>query len=103
MYADDAAEGMVLASERIEDGTAVNIGTGNRLTIADLAARIAKSCGYKGRIVFDPTEPQGVFTRCPDTTKAERILGWSPKTTLDEGLAETVLWYKGQLLQAIPS
>jgi nucleoside-diphosphate-sugar epimerase len=103
VYADDAGEGMVLASEKIEDGTAVNIGTGNRLTIGDLATKIAKSCGYKGRIVFDPTEPQGVFTRCPDTTKAETILGWSPKTTLDEGLTKTISWYKSQLLQPIPS
>jgi len=103
VYADDAAEGMVLASDKISDGTAVNIGTGNRLTIADLAEKVAKACGYKGRIVFDPTEPQGVFTRCPDATKAERILGWSPKTTLDDGLAKTVSWYRSQLLQAIPS
>ena len=103
VFADDAAEGMVLASEKIEDGTAVNIGTGHRLTIADLAARIAKSCDYRGRIVFDPSEPQGVFTRCPDTTKAERVLGWAPKTSLDDGLAKTVSWYQSRLLATIPS
>jgi nucleoside-diphosphate-sugar epimerase len=100
VYADDAAEGMILAAEKIQDGGAVNLGTGSRVTIKDLAARVAKLCGFKGRITFDPSEPQGVFTRCPDTTKARQMLGWKPKVSLDEGLAKTVDWYKSQMVQA---
>ncbi len=100
VYADDAAEGMIAAAEKIQDGGAVNIGTGNRVTVSDLATRIAKLCEFKGRITFDPTEPQGVFTRCPDTGKAQQMLGWKPKVSLDEGLAKTVQWYKSQMVQA---
>jgi nucleoside-diphosphate-sugar epimerase len=100
VYSDDAAEGMILAAEKIEDGGAVNIGTGNRVTVSDLATRIAKQCGFKGNIVFDPSEPQGVFTRCPDTTKASRLLGWEPRVPLDEGLSKTIQWYKSLLVQA---
>jgi nucleoside-diphosphate-sugar epimerase len=100
VYADDAAEGMILAAEKIEDGSAVNLGTGARVTISDLATRIAKLSNFKGKITFDPTEPQGVFTRCPDTGRASKVLGWKPKVSLDEGLAKTVDWYKSQMVQA---
>ncbi len=94
VYVDDAAEAMILASEKVEDGTPVNIGTRERIIIADLALKIANHCGYKGEIIFNPTEPQGVFTRCPDTSRAEKLLNWKPRVGLDEGLQKTTGWYR---------
>ncbi len=93
LYMDDAAEGLVLASEFYNDPEPVNLGSGMEISIKDLAHLIARFCGFSGRIVWDTTKPNGQPRRCLDTSKAERCFGFKAKTPFEEGLKHTVEWY----------
>lgn len=93
LYVDDAAEGIVLAAERYNSSEPVNLGSGNEISIADLARVIAEYAGFRGRIVFDPTKPNGQPRRRLDVSKARALFGFSAHTTFEEGLRRTVEWY----------
>ena len=96
LYVEDAAQGIATALERLEGGEPVNLGAGHEVAIRDLATMIADHCGFRGRIVWDPSKPDGQPRRCLDTTRARKLLGWTAHTPLDEGLSRTIAWYRAQ-------
>ena len=94
LYVDDAAEGVVRAAERLDEPVPVNLGTGCEITIGELVRMVAEACGYAGEIRWDAGKPDGQPRRCVDATRAQALLGWRAETTLAEGLARTVAWYR---------
>ncbi len=93
LYVDDAAEGIVLATERLNTSEPVNLGSGMEISIRDLATTIAQMVGFKGRIVWDIDKPDGQPRRCLDTSRAQQLFGFRATTTFEEGLRKTVDWY----------
>lgn len=91
---EDAAEGIVLATEKYNKPEPVNIGAGVEIEIQDLVKLIAELTGFQGRIKWDATKPGGQPRRCLDTSKAKREFGFEAKTSLREGLKRTIEWYK---------
>ena len=96
LYAEDAAEALVRALEKLDGSEPVNVGAGHEISIRDLAEKIAALSGFKGDIVWDPTKPDGQPRRSLDTSRAEKLLGWRASTPLDEGLRKTIEWYRSQ-------
>jgi GDP-L-fucose synthase len=96
LYVDDAAEGIVLATERYDGAEPVNLGSGGEIAIRDLAPIIAQATGFTGRITWDATKPNGQPRRGLDTSRAEREFGFRARTPFAEGLAATVAWYRAQ-------
>jgi len=94
LYAEDAAEGIVQAAVRYDGAEPVNLGSGAEISIRGLAEKIAALTGFTGRIVWDPSKPNGQPRRCLDVTRAEREFGWRAKTPLDEGLKATIAWWR---------
>ena len=96
LYAADAAEGIVLATERYDEPEPVNLGSGQEISIRELAELIAKLCGFQGEIVWDASKPDGQPRRRLDTTRAAERFGFTAKTGLLEGLTRTIAWYRKQ-------
>jgi len=94
LYAEDAAEGIVLATERYEKSEPVNLGAGFEISIRDLVTLIAKLTGFTGEIQWDATKPDGQPRRCLDTSRAKEEFGFAAKTTFEEGLKATIDWYR---------
>jgi GDP-L-fucose synthase len=94
LYVDDAAEGIVLATEHYDGPEPVNLGAGFEISIKDLAESIARLTGFKGRLVWNTSLPDGQPRRCLDTTRAERFFGFRARTPFEEGLARTIEWYR---------
>lgn len=94
IYAADAAEGIVLATQHYNGADAVNIGTGSEITIKDLVEKIAALTGFQGQIRWDPCKPDGQPRRCLDTSKAKKYFGFQARTSFDEGLKATIDWYR---------
>jgi len=95
LYVEDAARGIVLATERYGDAAPVNLGTGCEITIRELAERIRRIVGYEGRLRWDTSRPDGQPRRCLDTSRAEAAFGFRAAMDFDEGLRRTVDWYEG--------
>ena len=93
LYAADAAEGIVLASELYNGAEPVNLGSGFEISIKELAEVIARLTGFQGRLVWDTSKPNGQPRRRLDVTRAEREFGFKATTSFEEGLAYTVEWY----------
>jgi GDP-L-fucose synthase len=94
LYVDDAAEGILLAAERYDSSQPVNLGSGVEVSIADLVHRIAREVGFTGQIVFDPSKPNGQPRRQLDVRRAAERFGFRARTPFDEGLKNTVAWYR---------
>jgi GDP-L-fucose synthase len=94
IYAEDAAEGIILATEKYNKSNPVNIGAGFEITINDLVNLIVKLTKFKGEIVWDTSKPDGQPRRMLDTTKAEKEFGFKAETSFEEGLKKTIKWYK---------
>ena len=94
LYVEDAAEAILLAAERYDKPEPVNIGAGFEISIRELVRLIADRTGFRGKILWDPTKPDGQPRRRLDTSRAEREFGFRAKTALDEGLANTIAWYE---------
>ena len=94
LYVEDAAEGIILATERYNGELPINLGTGEEISIRDLAALIARETGFNGRFVWDTTKPNGQPRRCLDTTRAKELFGFQAKYRLREGIAKTVVWFE---------
>jgi len=94
LYVEDAAEGIVLATQRYNGAEPVNLGSGLEIPIRDLARKIAELTGFGGRIVWDASKPNGQPRRCLDVTRAERELGFRACTGLEDGLRATIAWYE---------
>ncbi|MEO6772601.1 MAG: GDP-L-fucose synthase [Kofleriaceae bacterium] len=94
IYVADAAEGMILAGERYDASEPVNLGSGAEISIAELATTIRAAVGYTGEIVWDTAQPNGQPRRRLDVSRAKERFGFAATTTLAEGLATTVGWYR---------
>jgi len=95
LYVEDAAEGILLATEKYNKSDPVNLGAGFEISIKDLVELIAKLTGFKGKIVWDATKPDGQPRRCLDISKAEKEFGFKAKISFEEGLKKTIDWYMG--------
>lgn len=97
LYAEDAAEGILLATEKYEKSDPVNLGAGFEISIKELVTLIARLTDFTGTVIWDATKPDGQPRRCLDTTLAEREFGFKAKTGFEEGLRKTIEWYKKSL------
>ena len=93
LYVEDCAEAIVLATEKYDKHDPVNIGAGFEISIKDLAEKIRQNIGFKGKIVWDTTKPDGQPRRCLDTSKAYAEFGFKAKVSFDEGLKKIIDWY----------
>jgi GDP-L-fucose synthase len=93
LYVDDAAEAIVRATEHYDDSEPVNIGAGFEISIRDLAEKIAALTGFKGRIVWDASKPNGQPRRSLDVSRAEARFGFRAATSFDQGLRNSIDWY----------
>jgi len=93
IYAADAAEGILLATELFNGPEPVNIGAGFEITIKELAEKIASLTGFKGQIRWDDTKPDGQPRRRLDVSKAKEYFGFEATTSFDNGLKRTIDWY----------
>jgi len=96
LYVEDAAEGIVLAAERYNGDQPVNLGTGEEVAIRKLANLVAEEVNFDGEIVWDTTKPNGQPRRCLDVSRAKELFGFQAQTTLDRGIAKTVMWFLTQ-------
>ena len=94
LYVDDAAEAILLAAERYDKPEPVNVGSGHEISIRELAALVCKLTGFDGELVWDRTQPDGQPRRRLDVARAEREFGFLAKTSLADGLRQTIEWYE---------
>jgi len=94
VYAADAAEGILLATEHYNGAEAVNIGAGFEITIKELAEKIARLTGFDGELRWDPSKPDGQPRRRLDVSRAKKLFGFEAKMPFEEGLKATIKWYK---------
>jgi nucleoside-diphosphate-sugar epimerase len=94
-YVDDIIDGTVLASQSVFNGTPINLGTGRKHKLIDVAQTIFSILGWKpAKIKFEPAMPVGPYSRALDTKRAKDMFGWQAKFSLEEGIRRTVEWYK---------
>jgi len=93
LYVEDAAEAILLATERYDRGEPVNLGSSREISIKDLTETIARLTGFQGKIVWDRAKPNGQPRRMLDTTQAERGFGFRATTPFEEGLRKTIEWH----------
>ena len=94
LYVEDAAEGIILATEEYDKPDPVNLGSGKEITIKELVNLVAELTEYKGKILWDTSKPDGQPRRCLDTSKARKEFGFEATTDFKEGLKKTVDWYR---------
>lgn len=92
-YVDDIVDGMIKAAEKINDGSAVNLGTRERVRVTDAVKLIQKYTGHRARIQLQPHMPSGPVNRVADNALAKKLLGWEPKVKFKDGVKKTIDWY----------
>ena len=92
-YIDDIAAGTILAAEKIDDGTAINLGTTERIRVIDAVKEVLRYTGHKAKIVTRPEMPTGPLNRVADNSLAKKLLGWEPEMSFMDGLHRTIDWY----------
>ena len=92
-YIDDIVAGTILAGEKIDDGTPVNLGTMERVRVLDAVKMVFDLTGYKAEIKLRPDMPTGPLNRVADNSRAKKLLGWEPQVPFRDGLKRTVEWY----------
>jgi GDP-L-fucose synthase len=92
LYSEDLADAIIFLIEHYDHDDHINVGSGQEVSIADLARTIVDVVGYQGELVFDSTKPDGTPRKLLDNSKIEK-LGWSPKTSLRDGLTATYEWF----------
>jgi GDP-L-fucose synthase len=97
LHADDCARGILLATEKYDKSEPVNLGVGFEISIRELSEKIAALTGFRGRLVWDASQPDGQPRRRLDTSRAEREFGFSARIGFDEGLKLTIDWYRNQM------
>jgi GDP-L-fucose synthase len=93
LHVDDLAQAVVIAASKYDDSLHLNVGTGEDLTIKELAGKVAATAGYSGEIQWDASKPDGTPRKVLDVSRI-KALGWEPTITLDAGIAATINWYK---------
>lgn len=96
LYVKDFAEGVILAAEKLETDQPINLGSGVETRIRDLVDQIKTLTGYTGEVVYDHTKPNGQPIRSVTIEKAKQILDFTPQYSLEQGLAETIAWYRAE-------
>jgi GDP-L-fucose synthase len=99
LYVEDAAEAVLLAAERYDKPEPVNIGAGFEISIKDLVSLITEISGFKGKIFWDITKPDGQPRRMLDVSRAKKEFGFTAKTDFRKGLTQTISWYKNEYLR----
>ncbi len=94
LYVDDCAEAIVAATRRYDAPDPVNVGAGSEITIRELTELIARLTGFSGRLVWDPSKPDGQPRRALDTSRARELFAFQATTPLEEGLKRTIDWYR---------
>ncbi|MGB2911826.1 MAG: GDP-L-fucose synthase, partial [Anaerolineales bacterium] len=94
LYVEDAVDGLLLAAEHYNSSEPVNLGSGNEISIKDLAEMIAYLTGFEGELVWDTTKPNGQPRRALDVNRAKQLFGFHAETSLKEGLKRTIEWYQ---------
>ena len=94
LYVDDAAEGIVLGSDRYDDPDPVNLGVGQEITIKELVGLIATLVGFEGEVHWDTSKPDGQPRRALDTSRARERLGFEAGTTFEDGMRATIKWFE---------
>jgi len=94
LYVEDAAEGILLATEKYNRSNPVNLGSDLEISIRDLAELVAKFCEFKGKTIWDSNQPDGQPRRKLDTSRAEREFGFKARMDFEEGLKRTIEWYR---------
>ena len=97
LYVEDAAEGILLATERYNSSEPVNLGSSFEISIKDLLETIVRLTDFKGKIVWDTSKPNGQPRRKLDVSKAKALFGFESRTSFEEGLKKTIEWYKSTL------
>jgi GDP-L-fucose synthase len=92
LHVDDLAKAVLLCMDKYDDSTQINIGSGQEVSIKDLADKISNTVGFKGEIIWDSSKPDGTMRKVLDSSKIYK-LGWKPLISLDQGIASTVEWY----------
>ena len=93
LYVGDAAAGILNATEKYDGEAPLNLGAGTEISIRELAELIIEVCGYRGRLVWDTSKPDGQPRRMIDSTEAQKAIGFAATTSFRDGLRETVEWY----------
>ncbi len=94
LYVEDCAEGLIASLEKYDSPEPINLGSGREISIKALTELVAKLSGFEGKIVWDPTKPDGQPRRCLDVTRAQKELGFKADTSLEDGLKKTIEWYE---------
>jgi GDP-L-fucose synthase len=94
LYVEDAAEAIVRATEHYDGGDPVNVGSGVEIRVRELVGQIVELTGFRGEIRWDASQPDGQPRRCLDTARAERLFGFRARTSFQEGLRQTIEWYR---------
>jgi GDP-L-fucose synthase len=94
IFVEDAAEGIVIATEKYDGQEPVNLGSGYEISIKDLAGMIARLTGFNGTITWDTSKPNGQPRRCLDITRAHSFFGFRASVNFEEGLRRTIEWYR---------
>ncbi|HEX7476999.1 MAG TPA: GDP-L-fucose synthase [Polyangiales bacterium] len=97
LYVDDCARGLLLAAERYDGPEPINLGAGFEISMRELAALVQRLTGFGGRIVWDSTRPNGQPRRSLDVTRAQELLGFVAATSFEDGLHNTIEWYRKSL------
>lgn len=94
LYVEDAAEGILTATEKYNSSDPVNLGSGYEISIKDLAEMIVRQTGYQGKLVWDTEKPNGQPRRGLDVSRAKERFGWSAQVSFEEGMRRTIEWFK---------
>jgi GDP-L-fucose synthase len=94
LYVEDCAEAVAAAAERFDGPEPINVGASSEITIRELTETIARLTGFEGELVWDPDKPDGQPRRCLDTTRARDLLGFEASTPLEDGLRQTIAWFR---------
>jgi GDP-L-fucose synthase len=100
LYVEDAAEAVILATEKYSKAEPVNLGTGKEITIKDLVTLIARLTNFDGKIVWNTSKPDGQPRRFLDTSRAKQEFGFEAKTNFVEGLQNTIEWYRKNMFKS---
>jgi GDP-L-fucose synthase len=100
LYVEDAVEGILLATKKYNKSDPVNLGAGFEISIKDLAKLIKKLSGFKGKLVWDTSKPDGQPRRMLNTTRAKKEFGFVAQTQFEDGLSKMISWYENQMASA---
>jgi GDP-L-fucose synthase len=100
LYVEDLSEGIVTAAEHLHDSRPINLAAGTAVSISGIVENIVKLTGFQGSVSFDKSMPNGQPLRVADISRAEALIGFKPRYSLEEGLKKTINWYQNSKLSA---